>query len=287
MSPEVFVAADAPNLNTPINQTGAVRPRANGGDQPSGSQQHFQERVTPRRDKKLAPQSAAAMLGLHASAKLRDCLIAELGDLRSGDDAAKWAHQRLVEKNQLRAPHAERVELIFEAKLAELAALTGDGTQSREEQRVDGGALDAKKSSEHARGRSIDKSALALPEPRRIRDRDHVRLVAKQPCLICGRIPSDAHHLRFAQNRALGRKLSDEFTVPLCRGHHRELHCSADEGAWWKRAGCDPTVTARALWLESHPMATENPPADGAELGGQEPHREATLVADVLDPGAS
>ena len=278
---------DAPDLNTPINHTGAERARANGGDQPSGSQQHSQEQVTPHRDKKLAPQSAAAMLGLHASAKLRDCLIAELGDLRSGDDAAKWAHQRLAEKNRLRATDAEHVEVIFEAKLAELAALTGDGSQSREEPPEDANASDAKKSSEHAHGRSIDKSALALPEPRRIRDRDHVRFVAKQPCLICGRLPSDAHHLRFVQNRALGRKVSDEFTVPLCRGHHRELHRSADESAWWKRAGCDPTVTARALWLETHPITTDKPPADRAGLGGQEPHREATLVADALYPRAS
>ena len=87
--------------------------------------------------------------------------------------------QRLAEKNRLRAPDAERVEVIFEAKLAELAASTGDEYHSREEQRVDGSALDAKKSSEQARGRSIDKSALALPEPRRIRDRGHVRFVKR------------------------------------------------------------------------------------------------------------
>jgi hypothetical protein len=28
------------------------------------------------------------------------------------------------------------------------------------------------------------------PEPRRIRDKDHLRFVAKQPCLICGRTPT-------------------------------------------------------------------------------------------------
>ena len=104
--------------------------------------------------------------------------------------------------------------------------------------------------------RCIDKSALALPEPRRVRDRDHVRYVAKQPCLVCGRQPSDAHHLRFAQSRALGRKVSDEFTVPLCRGHHREVHRCGDEAAWWQKAGIDPTVSARALWLETHPLPT-------------------------------
>ena len=102
----------------------------------------------------------------------------------------------------------------------------------------------------------IDKSVLALPEPRRIRDREHVRYVAKQPCLICGRQPSDAHHLRFAQSRALGRKVSDEFTVPLCRGHHREVHRCGDEAAWWRKAGIDPMLRARALWLETHPLPT-------------------------------
>jgi hypothetical protein len=51
------------------------------------------------------------------------------------------------------------------------------------------------------------------------------------PCLVCGRKPSDPHHLRFAQPRALGRKASDEFTVPLCRMHHREVHRADDEKA--------------------------------------------------------
>jgi hypothetical protein len=62
--------------------------------------------------------------------------------------------------------------------------------------------------------------------------------------------------LRFAQLRGLGRKVSDEFTVPLCRGHHREVHHSGDEASWWKKAGIDPTLTARALWLETHPLPT-------------------------------
>ena len=103
------------------------------------------------------------------------------------------------------------------------------------------------------RAKPIDKAVLTHPEPRRIRDRDHVRFVAQQACLICGRKPSDAHHLRFAQSRALGRKVSDEFTVPLCRGHHRELHRHGDEAGWWSRSGIDPTVSARELWLETHP----------------------------------
>src|ERR1700722_16195480 len=96
---------------------------------------------------------------------------------------------------------------------------------------------------------AIDKSTLLLSEPRRVRDRELVRYVAKQPCLICGRMPSDPHHLRFTQSRVLGRKVSDEFTVPLCRGHHREVHRCGDEAAWWRTAGLDPTTAARTLWL--------------------------------------
>jgi hypothetical protein len=104
------------------------------------------------------------------------------------------------------------------------------------------------------RAETIDKSVLAFPEPRRIRDRDHVRYIAKQPCLICGRQPSDAHHVRFAQSSALGRKVSDQFTVPLCRGHHREVHRCGDEPVWWLKVRINPMVKARELWLQTHPL---------------------------------
>ena len=80
----------------------------------------------------------------------------------------------------------------------------------------------------------IDKSALTIGEPKRLRDKGHLRFVASQPCLVCGRQPSDPHHLQFAQPRALGLKVSDEFTVPLCRGHHRQLHQAGNVEAWWE-----------------------------------------------------
>jgi len=72
--------------------------------------------------------------------------------------------------------------------------------------------------------------------------------VGAQPCLACGRSPSDAHHLRFAQQRALGRKVSDEYTVPLCRTHHRDLHQGGDELKWWPQLNVDPLNTAQRLW---------------------------------------
>src|SRR5262249_7909338 len=84
--------------------------------------------------------------------------------------------------------------------------------------------------------RQIDKSQL---EPQRLRDKAHLKFVASQPCLVCGRQPSDPHHLRFAQPRALGMKVSDEFTVPLCRGHHRQLHQTGNEAGWWENLKID------------------------------------------------
>jgi hypothetical protein len=101
----------------------------------------------------------------------------------------------------------------------------------------------------------IDKSALPLGEPKRIRDKEHLKFVARHPCLVCGRQPSDAHHLRFAQPRALGMKVSHEFTVPLCRTHHRNLHQTGNELAWWETARVEPLPIARSLWETSHPRA--------------------------------
>jgi DNA recombination protein Rad52 len=63
-----------------------------------------------------------------------------------------------------------------------------------------------------------------LVSPMRIRNRDHLKFVASRPCLVCGRAPSHAHHIRFAQPRALGSKVGDQWTVPLCNTHHRALH---------------------------------------------------------------
>ena len=108
----------------------------------------------------------------------------------------------------------------------------------------------------------IDKSVLALAEPKRRRDKSHLRFVASQPCLVCGRHPSDPHHLRFAQPRALGLKVSDEFTVPLCRGHHRQLHQVGNEVAWWDQLKIDALRVARQFWERTHPGLTANESLD-------------------------
>lgn len=114
-----------------------------------------------------------------------------------------------------------------------------------------------------------DSSDMLLPKSTRRRDPAHLRFIRAQPCLICSRKPSDAHHLRFAQPRAMAAKVSDEFTVPLCRYHHQLLHRHNDEPAWWDAYEIDALSIARDLWEES----TGEPPADRATAAGPEPDR--------------
>jgi DNA recombination protein Rad52 len=108
----------------------------------------------------------------------------------------------------------------------------------------------------------IDKSELVIAEPKRLRDKAHLKFVASQPCLVCGRQPSDPHHLRFAQPRAIGLKVSDEFTVPLCRGHHRQLHQVGNEAAWWEDLQIDALEIARGLWKQSRAASTADQISD-------------------------
>jgi hypothetical protein len=260
---------DAPDLQVAASEIGPERPKANGAGPLRGGREHDQqaaarpEQPVSARNSKPALKPAEAILGLHASAKLRERLIAEIRCLSSPEEAAEWVRQSLPEKNRLRASDATQVEATFEAKLAQIPTFRAAGATTQSENAVQQPAcptsevdLQPDESRGPFRQGAIDKGVLALPEPRRIRDRDHVRLVATRPCLVCGRLPSDPHHLRFAQRRALSCKVSDEFTVPLCRGHHRELHRYGDEAIWWSRLGIDVLQVARALWLKSHPLPT-------------------------------
>jgi len=214
----------------PVRKT---RGRPNGG--PPHPNQTFSG-VGRQHNRPISPR----LLDPNASAALRARLVTELNDLSSAEHAATWGLQALAAKNTLLPADAERVESALQVQLSKLASETAAGPSAKRAKR---------------RSRSVvDKTVLSLPTPRRMRDREHVKSVAKQPCLVCGRRPADAHHLRFAQSAALGRKVSDEFTVPLCRGHHREVHRCGDEAAWWVKTGIDPSVAARVLWLKSHPL---------------------------------
>jgi hypothetical protein len=94
----------------------------------------------------------------------------------------------------------------------------------------------------------IKQDILTFPKERRVRNKLHLRFVASKPCLVCGREPSHAHHVRYAQARGLGIKVSDEYAVPLCSVHHDELHRVGNEKIWWSNHGIDPLKVAAELW---------------------------------------
>jgi hypothetical protein len=202
------------------------------------------------RGRGMTKGEAAAIIDGEQSAALRDRLLAEIGAIASAELAASWAREALAAKNKLAAPDAKLVEDAFEQRLAELASA---GTNPSNDDAPAIADADPQETATAAstdldRSDGIDKSVLAVAAPRRYRNRDHLRFVMRQPCLLCGRKPSDAHHIRFVQPRALGRKASDEFAVPLCRSHHRAVHRAGDEKAWWRQAGIDPIRVARKLW---------------------------------------
>jgi hypothetical protein len=241
--------------STPREQRLPRRPLGNGhGRGPT--------RVEPR-----------VVLDAEQSAALRDRLLAEIANISSTELAAGWAREALGAKNSLTASDAKVVEDAFERKLSQL----GSASETAESADEDGSVAEAAVVSSQPPAKAeiadkqlaqgIDKSALAVPAPRRYRDRDHLRHVARQPCLICGRKPSDPHHLRYLQPRALGRKSSDEFVVPLCRIHHRLVHRVGNEPAWWQDAGIDPITIARKLWRETRSEAGRPAPETKVHAG--------------------
>jgi hypothetical protein len=196
------------------------------------------------------------VLSVEESAGLRDELLAACERIGSTEELTRWAQQVLPAKNRLQREDARAVENAFGTRKAALDA-DPDGVTAREpsvpappeqdrpEQEIAGSEMPEPLVPEPS-------PRLALPKTKRKRDKEHLAFVAAQPCLVCGRSPSDPHHLRFAEPRALGRKVSDEFTVPLCRAHHRELHGRGDERAWWNSLNIDPAQAAERLWGQSH-----------------------------------
>ena len=256
---------DAPDLlspSAPQTKTGGLT--ENRKDRPNGGRGQSVQQGSGGHSAKASSNQSRPTLDTEASATLRKKLAAELEGVSSPEEAANWAHRVIGAKNSLTTTDAKQVEQAFLAKLTILGSEPLDQSTGRHERE----RRQSRRPRTRRQSAVVDKTALALSAPRRIRDRDHVKSVSKQSCLVCGRRPADAHHLRFAQSPALGRKVSDEFTIPLCRGHHREAHRCGDEAAWWEKIGIDPTAAARALWLKTHPLPTASA-AVGSKLRNQ------------------
>jgi len=264
---------DAPDLKAPTSETAAQSGQNGAGNGTSRAGENGQlngGRTAPQRHARRLAAPSKPTLGAAESGALCDRLLVELNEFHTADDLALWAKRSLPTKNQLTTHEAGRLEAAFAAKVAtvvasdpdqparpggEPPALASPGSEaprSAADRSASASIQPRRRSRKGDQKGGVDKGALALPEPRRLRDRDHLKYVAQHVCLVCGRTPCDPHHLRFTQSPALGRKVSDEFTVPLCRGHHHELHRHGDELAWWGKRGIEPVAAARGLWLESH-----------------------------------
>jgi hypothetical protein len=216
------------------------------------------------------------------SKALRDRLFDELKQFSLSDQLTIWARRSLPLKNQLTRAHADEVETAFAAKLSEMGeptqlvnastGFTGQTVASNRNSTVASDSASVSREAKHdaderpapnlkvpnesppLEGMEVDS---AIPTPATLskqtcrRDRNHLKFVSSQPCLACGRQPSDAHHLKFAQQRAMGRKVSDEYSVPLCRVHHRDLHRRGDERIWWQHLNIDPLQAAQRLWQQT------------------------------------
>ncbi len=281
---------DAPGLND--------RPPQLGGP---GNLQAIPLPVASQRSRRPSDNGhdrARPILDPDNSAVLRDKLVREITSIGSSEDAAEWARTALAAKNTLTASDARLVDVAFELRLSSFEAegdpqrgVEAPGTAEQSDLASEQG--DSQTATLTPRKRKapdfpepldkpagIDKSVLKIAEPKRYRDKAHLKFVASQPCLFCGRRPCDPHHLRFAQARALGRKVSDEFTVPLCRTHHRELHRTGNEAGWWAKVGIDAVRTAQTLWKTTR---TNGVPASSAVA---EAHAAAPTVAAPRKPRA-
>jgi hypothetical protein len=200
---------DAPDLGgQPMEGTGkagnpldAKRQNGNGMDQPLGRYSAGRKPWSPPKQP-LEPEKSAA---------LRDRLLGEIGALASQEQATAWAQKAMAAKNTLCMVDCGLVETAFAARLAELAdgpaAEANEPAAAVDAARVNGEAKDgdaaplnspmpsAELTAEfgslervnNAMAWPIDKGALTVSEPRRYRDRAHLRFVSAQPCLICGR----------------------------------------------------------------------------------------------------
>jgi hypothetical protein len=257
---------DAPDLNATARTGPADPPRSDYRSQSTGD---AAVAARARDDAKPRVCSEAPVLTSDESAIVRECLLGQLAALNSIDEAAVWARENLAAKNTLTAADARIVGEQFKTRLSTI----GDG-EGRTNASNAASVLnvmpagppdpgDSQKISKIPGKRPRNSAVRALRKTVRLRDREHRKFVARQACLLCGRTPSDPHHLTFMQPHAFGLRVSDEFTVPVCRVHHRELHRQGDEVAWWGKLSIDPASVALNLWQHTRSKGDEPVPSDG------------------------
>ncbi|MEY9107453.1 hypothetical protein ABH999_003649 [Bradyrhizobium yuanmingense] len=220
----------------------------------------------PKRTPPGAVLNRPPMLSPERSAELLDRLLDELGRLEDSEGLLAWAKISLSLKNTLLEADARVLEAAYQKRFeaaplpdidpAEQRPISAAGQPGGEQPSLP--SEDVRTPATRSPG---EQAGLAFPkEPPRRRSKDHLAFIRSQGCLVCQKTPADAHHLKFAQPRSLGRKVSDEFTVPLCRSHHQSLHRHGDERAWWTNLQISPVPIAKELWDASPVHLTDGAP---------------------------
>jgi hypothetical protein len=251
---------DAPDLGAAGNADTKSALDIQASMKPVAEELPFAPSCASRKGKVIGP--SRIVLATDQSEALRDRLVAELSDLKSADEAADWVHKNLPAKNTLTSVDAETVAARFRERLATIeggqpgswiseTVRDPSDEHPQEQSQTLGGPETRAPAATVVRRRRVAAKTI------RLRDKEHCRFVATQPCVICGRTPAEAHHIRFAQPRALNRKVSDEYTVPICRLHHRELHRYGDEASWWAGVNVDALPIALELWRRSRDDAAK------------------------------
>jgi ERF superfamily len=274
----------APDVSHPARINGGAKPAATSS---APAVRNGSRRKLPASKPILDPETSKAVC---------DKLVSQITALNLADAAVEWAGQNLGAKNTLTAEDASIVEAAFRDRMQVLQPEAFLNPMPPELPTSPAEAAPQLRSANSARPSTADEPRspqeptkppasrirveraddLASVKLRRSRDKDHLGFIAHQPCTVCGRQPCEAHHLRFSQPRALGRRVSDEFTVPLCRVHHRELHRQGDERAWWNKANIDPIPIALRFWQETRGVlpagGTNHKPQDSkADVSIEEP----------------
>lgn len=87
-----------------------------------------------------------------------------------------------------------------------------------------------------------------MPRSERFRSKKHMAVVRSHGCCICKNPVADAHHLRSVGHLASAAlKNGDDFTIPLCRRHHDELHVHGDEQIFLALHGIDVLLILRQI----------------------------------------
>ncbi len=284
---------DAPDLNVdtgvPIPSKNLSEPSRTEGPGTSGAA--VDSSRFRWRNKKTELNDRQPILAPNKSSERRAELLKEITILQSVETVTNWLPRALALKNKLTKSDAQEVEQAFSSRMMTINAgdrIDHESSTAAQSAPMGQPLAEPPTSVEDSHdipftnSDSVDGHMRGQGTGPRRRDKAHLRFVATRACLVCGRQPSDPHHLRFAQRRALGRKVSDEFTVPLCRSHHRELHRAGNESRWWSGLGINPIVIAQELWNKS--QGTKRPDAIGLAIAPHKTsHKQITKTANIKD----